>query len=243
MNAPVSTTVIAIDIPLAGGKVHATAVDHFEQSIAATLRQLGYVLADQGDLQLTLTISPNAAVGPALQRLAGAISEFESVCPPLKVRGVIHYGLVFPSGAGSETSYMGSAIRSAQSTLRRSVPTMGLAATQEFTQYAARLPSLTVRFEAQTGGAAADGLSTVIFTKQSETGLLSSDGEFVQFLKKRLAEDLGPFAGALVDNARRSVTLAKDLVAALSHEVDDAGARKRFEMEALAYIKSRGSKK
>jgi hypothetical protein len=243
MNAPVSTTVIAIDIPLAAGKIHTQALTHFESAIAATIRQLGFALEDQGDLQITLTLSPDLPVNPVLQRLAGTVGEFEAGCPPLKVRAVIHHGLVFPSGSGNNVSYMGSAIRSAQSTLRRALPTMGLAATHEFVEYATRLPSLSVRFEPLSGGAAADGLSAVIFNKQSEGGLQSSDVEFIQFLKKRLAEDLGPFAGALVDNARRSVTLAKDLIAALSHEVDDPSARKRFEMEALAYIKARSAKK
>ena len=83
---------------------------------------------------------------------------------------------------------------------------------------------------------------TVSVSSQSTHVLNSRDVEFLLFMKKRLAAEIGPFASPLVDSACRLAGTAKELATALSHEVDNPAARSRFEADALAYIKSRGAK-
>ena len=92
--------------------------------------------------------------------------------------------------------------------------------------------------------AGAEGLSHLVFgasgVAQAGAGLslASNDPAFVAFVKRRLATDIGPFAGALVDRALRSSTVATQLVKALSREIENPVARAAFEQEVFQFIKS-----
>ena len=240
MNAPVNTTVLSIEVPGAGNRPDVTAA--FEKIITVAAMQLGAVTKEQGGPQLTLTLAPDVSAGAALQRMVNAFADFESVIS-LKVRGVVHYGTVFRSETAGKVSYLGSAIRSSQSALRRTDIKEGVIATREFVTYANAFNPPLVPSTAIPNSP--DGLSMVRLAGNTSsaakggTGLSSADPEFLAFLKKRLASDLGPFAAAMVESARRNSATAPSLVAALAREVDNADARAKFEADLLGYLKTR----
>jgi hypothetical protein len=225
----------------------------FEQQVIGVLKQLGYVSPEvPGDhptgLYLTLTLPPEAKADAALGRLAAAIADFEGQNKPLRIRAVAHHGTVFRTEAGGKASYMGSAIRAAQNALSNMPATAGLTATRDFSDYAAS-SKLPFRFEGQDKAADAQGPISVFFVekagaeeKDATGGPAPLDPEVVQYLKKRLAEDVGPFAAPMVDMALRSATTANLLVAKLTNEIDNPVARQRFEADALAFLNSRGKK-
>ena len=245
MNAPVTTTVISVEVPLAGGTARAEVTAAFERTIATVAMQMGFITKDQGGPQLSITLEPNAAVGPQLQRLANAFADFEVLCVPLKARGVVHYGTVFRSEAGGKLSYLGSAIRSAQSSLKRTDVASGLLATREFAAYVSGFnPPLVPLKPLPTP--TADGFTIIHLDGKGSsgakaTGLSVADPEFITFLKKRLAEDLGPFATAMVESSRRNAATAQILVAELAREVDNVDSRRKFEADLAAYIKKRAT--
>ena len=241
MNAPVNTTVISVEVPGAGNRPEVTAA--FEKTITTAAGQLGVVTKEQGGPQLSVTLPPDMPAAAALQRMANAFADFELATPQHKARAIVHYGTVFRSETGGKISYLGSAIRSSQSSLRRTDIKAGLIATREFVTYANGFnPPLapTVPVPNSPDGFALirlDGKASA--PSKGGTGLSSADPEFLGFLKKRLANDLGPFASAMVETARRNSATAPMLVADLAREIDNAEARGRFESDMLAYLKTR----
>ena len=243
MNAPVTTTVIAVEVPIAGGAARSELAAAFDRTIAATAQRIGSITKDQGGPQLAVTLPPALPVGAPIQQLVNAIAEFVAASPPHQVRGVVHNGVVFRSEAAGKVSYLGSAIRSAQSALKRLPITSGLVATREFAAYASGFNPPPVPLAPIPNSP--DGFHLIpIEAKGSATAgkagsLSSSDPEFLQFLKKRLAEDLGPFASAMAESARRSHASAPALVGELAREIDNADARKRFENDMTTYLRKR----
>jgi hypothetical protein len=243
MNAPVTTTVISVEVPIAGGAARNEISAAFEKTITATAQRIGSITKDQGGPQLAVTLPPDLPVGAPIQQMVNAIAEFEAACEPHKVRGVVHHGVVFRSETGGKISYLGSAIRSAQSGLKRLLIPGGLVATREFAAYASGFNPPPVPLQAMP--ASPDGFSLIPLEAKGgasagKTGSLSSsDPDFLQFLKKRLAEDLGPFATAMAENARRNHATAPPLVADLAREIDNADARRKFEADMTAYLRKR----
>lgn len=244
VSAPVTTTVIACDIAGADS-FEAAVLESFDTAVVAA-RKLGFVTQESGKPNLTLTLAPELEVGGLLEQLAQASAGFDAVATPLRLRGMVHYGVVFRTEDAGQVSYVGSAIRSTQSALRRAPATGGLMATPDFSAYAAKLLNLPFRLQA-IGGGAFEGMNHIVFGGTSvappRTGnqLPSADPEFVDFVKRRLAADIGPFASALVDRAIRSSTVADQLVNLLGREIDNPDARVRFENEMLQYIKTRAT--
>jgi hypothetical protein len=245
-NAPITTTVVAFDVSGAG--VADARVSTSFDKVVGVARELGFVTQNAGGPNLTLTLALERDVGLALRKVAAAIAEFDESSAPLRVRAVIHHGVVFRNESNGQISYLGSAIRSTQSALRRAPAQGGLMATRDFLAHASTLTGLPFSFSAMTGAAAAEGMSHVVLAESAavslsvEGGLPSADPAFGEFVKRRLAEDIGPFAGALVDRAIRSATLAAQLARVLSRDIDDKAARTRFELDVLAYVKSRVKK-
>lgn len=246
VSAPVSTTVIAFDVS-GQDLANVEAAASFDKIVAAA-RELGFVTQEEGRLNLTLTLAPDAAVGSTLQQVLVAVAEFDASATPLRVRAMVHHGVVFRTESVGQVSYVGSAIRSTQSALRRAPQNGHLMATRDFADYAAKLNDLPFRLEAMSGGAAADGTCNVVFYGKAEHAasssrpgerLASADPAFVEFVTRRLAEEIGPFASALVERALRSAATATQLVPALSPDIDDLAARARFENDVQAYIASR----
>lgn len=244
MNIPVSTTVISLEVPLPAGVVLGETSARFEKTVEAAAKRVGSVIKEPSGLQLTVILPPDSSVGPLLQQLVDAFAEFESLCAPLLVRAVVHYGTVFGTGVASKTNYLSSGIRTSQSSLKRTVLTSGLVATRGFAAYAGGFNPPLLEFEARGGADAADGFSLVRLTPKSSNApgnhadLSSANPDFLQFLKKRLAEDLGPFASTMIESARRTCLTAPLLIAAMTSEIDDKMARKRFESDLHAYLKA-----
>lgn len=242
VSAPVTTTVIAFDIA-GGDSFEAAVLESFGKAVAKA-RELGFVTQESGKPNLTLTLAPELAVGGILEQLVQVAAGFDAVAAPLRLRGMVHHGVVFRTEDVGQVSYVGSAIRSTQSALRRAPATGGLMATPDFSAYAAKLPNLSFRLQ-PVGGGAFEGMNQIVFGGTSVAPpragqhLPSVDPEFIDFVKRRLAADIGPFASALVDRAIRSSTVADQLVAMLSKDIDNPDARVRFEDDMLQYIKAR----
>lgn len=243
VSAPVSTTVIACDI--AGAAAFEAAVLECFDRVLAVARGLGFVTQEAGKPNLTLTLAPELAVASALEPMVKAGVGFDSAAAPLRLRAMVHFGVVFRTESVSEISYVGSAIRSTQSALRRAPPAGGFLATADFSAYAAKQLNLPFRLQPISGGPAVEGISQIVFGGSTvaphgtEGALASADPAFVEFAKRRLAEDIGPFASALVDRAVRASTAADQLVAVMSRDIDNPAARARFEEDVLRYIKGR----
>jgi len=242
VSAPVSTTVFAFDI--AGADSFAVAVLESFDKVAAAAQGLGFVTQEPDKPTITLTLAPEAAIGEALSRVAAALAGFDAAAKPFRARAVGHYGVVFRTVADGQVSFAGSAIRSTQSALRRAPGSGSLMATRDFATQAAKLADLAFRFEAMNDAAGAEGLCHVVSgaagAAQEGVGfsLPGTDQAFVAFVKRRLAADIGPFAGALVDRALRASMAATQMVKALSREIENPVARTAFEQEVFQFIKS-----
>ncbi len=244
VSAPVSTTVIASDI--AGATAFgASVLERFDQ-LLAEVRSLGFVTQDPGRPNLTLTLTPDQEPGTALDAMAKAAAAFDAAVLPLSLRSVVHFGVVFRTESPAGVSYVGSAIRTTQSALRRVPAAGGFLATAEFAAFVAQHPQLPFRMRPVTAGAAIDGLHHLQFgaaATEAGTGPAPSSGtvdaDFVEFAKRRLAEEIGPFANALVDRAVRAATAADQVAGLLARDIDQPAARKKFEEDMLRFAKSR----
>ena len=243
VSAPVSTTVFAFDI-VGADSFEGAVLQRFDKIVAAAARGLGFVTQEPGKPNLTVTLAPEAALAEAVNRTAAALAGFDGTAAPLRVRAIANYGVVFRAEADGQVSFSGSAIRATQSALRRAPGSGSLMATRDFVAQASRLADLPFRFEAMSDMAGAEGLSHVVFGA-AEAGpagvgfaLPSNDQAFVAFVKRRLAADIGPFAGALVDRALRATPVATQLVKALSREIENPVARTAFEQEVFQFIKN-----
>ena len=242
VSAPVSTTVFAFDI-VGADSFEGAVLERFDKIVAAAARSLGFVTQEAGMANLTLTLAPDAALAEAVSRTAAALAGFDVAGSPLRVRAIANYGVVFRAVADGQVSFSGSAIRATQSALRRAPGSGSLMATRDFVAQASRLADLPFRFEAMSDAAGAEGLSHVVFGAAAAPAgaglaLASSDQAFVAFIKRRLAADIGPFGGALVDRALRTSTVATQLVKTLSREIENSVARTAFEQEVFQFIKN-----
>ncbi len=242
VSAPVSTTVIAGDI--AGATAFAaTVIDAFEL-VLGVARGLGFVTQEPGRPNLTLTLAPDQDLAVPLATLAGAATSFDVTASPLRLRLVFHFGVVFRTESPEGTSYVGSAIRSTQSALRRSPATGGLRATAELAAHVANIGNLPFRLQPSAEAAALDGLSEFVFgvaPGAAHTAVASGsvDAEFVAYAKRRLAQEIGPFANALVDRTLRTAAAIEQVLALLCNEIDNPAARKKFEDDLKRFANTR----
>ncbi|MBI5108524.1 MAG: hypothetical protein HZA62_07225 [Rhodocyclales bacterium] len=242
VSAPVSTTVIAGDI--AGATAYSAAVIEGFERVLAAARGLGFVTQEPGRPNLTLTLAPDQELALPLDTLASTAASFDATASPLRLRLVLHFGVVFRTESPEGTSYVGSAIRSTQSVLRRSPATGGLRATAEFAAHAATIGNLPFRLQPCAEPAALDGLSRLVFgvapgASPAGSGNGGVDAEFMAYAKRRLAQEIGPFANALVDRTVRSVTSTEQVVALLCNEIDNPAARKKFEDDLKRFANMR----
>lgn len=236
MNKPVSTVVVAVDVPGASADAKAA----FERLLLAPLSTLGYVGQESAGFELTLTLPPEGPADSALRRVAGICADFDEKAGPLKCRALIHYGTVFRNeGTGGRVAYLGSAIRGAQTSLRRIAATAGTFASRDFTTHLTSFKAGTFGLELHAGPEDARPVSFAERRKPTGGEVPGSDPQFLLALKKRLAEEIGPFAGPLVDNTKHGTMSAKELVSAISHEIEKPASRQKFEIDMIAYIKSR----
>lgn len=250
MQQPILATVVAVELaPQGVAQPLAARVDALAHLLVSSIAQSCSVQRqsrpDATD-GLTLVLPPNAPVGSVLRRATASARLFEGKHLGERVRMLVHHGVVFSAQEGKRESYVGSAIRSAHSILRRLVLERGAAATPEFAQYARDWPDSPLHFVPLEGSAAVEGLLQLSIDEpsaddsaRSARQLDKDDSELLRFLVHRLAEDVGPFASVLVENARRSASNVESLLAELAPEIDDMAARQRFVTAAQAYVDSR----
>lgn len=241
VSAPTSITVIAIEVVVSADNPATVEADFANAAVA--FGSLGSVVLDRGGLAATIALEPDADVPAAIGRLDGIIGGFEEQHPPARLRALLHYGTAFraknPVVGGA--AFLGSALRSASNTLRRSALPGGIFATADFANYAGTFKGVT-GFSLQ-GGVAGDfsAIEMAGHAKVYTNELHSTDPDLVAWLKARLAHDLGPFAAALIDNASHSTRTAKELAAAVGHEIVDPTARQQFDADVFKYLLSRDS--
>ena len=237
--APVLITVIALDVVSRPDLSPAVGADfaHF----VGLLGSLGAVGAEASSFTVTVSLEPDTEVSGALNRLAGIMADFEAQSEPNRLRALIHFGTAFLSHSPvGRVVYQGSAVRSVGNSLKRSALPAGVFATGDFANYALALKGVP-GFEVLKAGT--DGFCPVILgerRKPTTTEIHSTDPELVAWLKSRLARDLGPFAAALVDNASHSTRTAKELAAAVGHEIVSPAVRQKFDADVFKYLRARG---
>lgn len=238
VSAPNSITVIAVEV-VASPDNPATIRADFEDT-AALFGSLGAVVLDGGGLAATVALEPDTDIPAAVGRLDSIVAEFEAQHAPARLRVLLHYGTAFRARSPVGVPvFQGSALRSASNSLRRSALDAGLYATADFASFAATLKGVTGF--SLVGGVAGD-FSAVEMTDHSNAHtneLHSTDPELVAWLKARLARDLGPFASPLIDNASHSTRTAKELAAAVGHEIVNPQARQQFDADVFKYLLSR----
>lgn len=238
VSAPISITVIALEV-VASPDNPATVQADFEDA-AALFGSLGSVVVDSGGLAATVALEPDADIPAAVGRLDGIVNGFEEQHAPARLRALLHFGTAFrarnPLGV---PAFQGSALRSASNSLRRSALGAGIYATADFANLAATFKGVTGFSLASRAAGDFCAVEMEDHSKVYTNELHSTDPELVAWLKSRLARDLGPFASALIDNASHSTRTAKELAAAVGHEIVNPQARQQFDADVFKYLLSR----
>lgn len=238
VSSPNSITVIAVEV-LASPDNPATVGSDFETTVVL-LSALGSVTTETAGMSVVIALEPDAEVPVVISRLDSIIGIFEERYPPARLRALLHYGTAFraisPSGV---PVFKGSALRSACNTLRRSPVGAGIYATTDFANLATTLKGVTGFSILDAGPGDLCPIVLAEHRRGYTNELHSTDPELVAWLKARLASDLGPFATALIDNASHSTRTAKELAAAVGHEIVNPIDRQRFDADVFKYLRSR----
>ncbi|MFT3736631.1 MAG: hypothetical protein QM776_16715 [Rhodocyclaceae bacterium] len=245
MAASLLTTVIGLEV-LFGEPPDSVQQNDFQRIVGTAARQFGSPVAAgilNRAIQLHLVITPEHPVAPTLRRLSASMDELLGMHPTALTRLLAHHGVVFINEADGRKSYVGSAIRSMQSFVRRLGDLDGLYGTREFAAHVATWAQSPLRLAEVQGVEGLDGLVEIRFDAGFVVPALKPDAAVVvdaallHYIKRRLAEELGPLAAALVDAAQRTSPSASDLVKEMAAEIDDVAARKRFEADLAAFLK------
>ncbi|GAA5160961.1 hypothetical protein [Viridibacterium curvum] len=239
------TAVIGIEV-LFGRPPDSVQQGDFQRIIGTAARQFGSPVAAgvlNTGIQLHLVATPEHPVAPTLRRLSAAMDELLGLHPTALVRLLAHHGVVFINEADGRKSYVGSAIRSMQSFVRRLGDLDGLYGTREFAAHVATWAQSPLRLADVPGVEGMDGLVEIRFDAGfvlpviKQNAVASGDAALLHYIKRRLADELGPLAAALVDAAQRTSPSASDLVKEMAAEIDNPAARQRFEADLAAYLK------
>lgn len=240
VSAPNSITVIAIEV-ISLPDNPATTQMGFDRTLDM-LSSLGVVTSDANALGATVSLEPDADIPSIMSRLDSIVADFEKRSAPARLRLLVHYGTAFraksPDGV---LFFQGSAVRSAGNSLKRSSLPSGIFATPDFFNFVAALKGAT-GFEIRKSEFPGFFSISIVLPHPPSTSheLHSTDPDLVDWLKSRLAKDLGPFASALIDNASHSTRTAKELAAAVGHEIVNPRDRQRFDADVFKYIQTRG---
>lgn len=238
VSSPNSITVIAVEV-LASPDNPATIESDFESTVVL-LSALGSVSTETAGMSVVIALEPDAEVPVVISRLDSIMGIFEERYPPARLRALVHYGTAFraisPSGV---PVFKGSALRSACNTLRRSAAGAGIYATPDFASFVTTLKGVTGFSILDAGRGDLCPIVLADHRRAHTNELHSTDPELVAWLKARLASDLGPFATALIDNASHSTRTAKELAAAVGHEIVNPIDRQRFDADVFKYLRSR----
>lgn len=256
MSSPKQVSVIALGLAQVPGEVASEQAGARERELMAALAS---ALAQQATIQIagrsgeapevSVIVPSEASAGVVLRRLTTLLAGFDASHPGVQPRYVAHCGILFETRHADRTAYMGSALRSAHSTLRRLPLTVSAAATRDFAQFVATWDRAPLRFTPLTGTAASDGLQGIVMEQQDDGGdwlktafassVSTADDAFRQYLYQRLADELGPFARVLVDTALRANASVSDAVLDVSREIEKLDARVAFQTDCEKYLRER----
>ena len=245
VSAPVSIVVVAIEVATTPAAVSASEADTLKRDfewVLDMLEVIGTPVADAGGLSAVVGFEPSSEMPAAVSQLDSIVCDFAERYPPRKLRALIHIGTAFRARtATGGQCFQGSAVRSATNTLKRSSLPSGIFATPDFASFSNSLKGV-FGYEIKKCDTAGFCPVVVAVHRPAASGheLHSTDPELVEWLRARLAKDLGPFASALLDNASHSTRTAKELAAAVGHEIVNPRDRARFDADVFKYIQSRG---
>ena len=208
--------------------------------LAHPFRELGSVIVDPVGLSITVALEPGADVSTSVAGLGNLVERFEQEHQAMRLRSLIHYGTAFRAvGPGGVRSFQGSALRSASNALRRSSLPAGIYATPDFSGFVSTLKGVQGFSLSSFESGEYPEVVLVGNSRGHTSELHSTDPDLVAWLTARLAKDLGPFASALIDNASHSTRTAKELAAAVGHEIVNPADRQQFDADVFKYIRSR----
>lgn len=244
MQKPVLATVVALEIESAHTELA-------EAALKDLLLRLRTLSSHSSSVQLqarngaanaiSVVLPPEIKVGSALRRCQAAAQECERQFTGIRIKTLVHHGVVFAGQQGAQLSYVGSAIRLAHSSLRRFEASHALVASADFVAHAREWANSPLSFTPLAGVAASEGLQAITIQDtetDSPSGLSSNNPELLAFLNDRLAADVGPFARVLVESARLVAGSVSALISELAHEVEEAGARERFIADCQSWVKA-----
>jgi hypothetical protein len=250
LGHPEDVTVIALDLkPLLGGVSSVDSRDTFARLLGGAVAHACVVQAvarPDGELAYTAVVPVTGQTLTLMRRLLNVQEDFKRAHPDTFARFVVHHGLVFAAQGEGGKSYVGSAMRSAQSHLLRMPGNLDCAATSDFVSATATWKTCSIQFQPLSDAPEIKDLLTfsLVSDDVSETQnakdarkSMAKDPALRRFLVEHLAAYLGPFAEVLVDSAQRSSTSRTNLIEELSREIDDIPTRERFKAEAMDYLR------
>lgn len=251
LSPPRPATVLAIEI-LPRGETRSSMSD----VASALVEQLRATLGDDCHIQLERSAGYCIALSGVVPDQAQALSPlrhlqamqtaFHQQQPDLRLRYVVHYGLVFQAATGA----IGSALRFAHSRLRRLPAHVDTAATLDFLAFTETWPGHAIQFDNIPDVAEESGFQAFSFSAEppamsSRTRVAATPNAATadpaltplrRFLCAQLTEHLGPFAEVLVASAEQKCSTPLQLIVTLSHEIDSPKAREAFLEKARRYL-------
>lgn len=245
VSPPITTTVMAIDILTEPSKLE-TYESELERALVnsvGTSAELQSAFKNMGGKMFLLVFPPNVAVLPLLRLCVEVVDRVQANHPDGKTRLLVHQGVVFTQEEFGRTMLAGSATRSAQAILSRMPKTLCRVMTPTFVELARRWGVMDVQFEPLVGGAMSDRLQTFQFLFNAPVDLKKPDyilltPKQLNFITSRLAEYVGPFASALVEEASNQVRSSSELIRALGKEIDNRRERSRFESDVELFLRN-----
>lgn len=251
ISPPRPATVLAIEIRPRGSAP--PGIDHVA---AALVAQLSATLGDDCHIQQERSSGSTIALSGVVPDQAQSLSPlrhmqamqiaFHHQQPDLRLRYVVHYGLVFQSASGA----IGSALRFAHSRLQRLPPHVDTAATRDFLAFAETWPGRAIQFDDIPDVAEDTGFQAFSFSAEppalaepapapgtpSAAAADPALAPLTRYLCTQLTEHLGPFAEVLVASAEQKCNTPLQLIVSLSHEIDNPKAREIFLEKARRYL-------
>lgn len=251
MSPPRPATVLAIEILPRGAAQ--PGISHVATALAA---QLGVTLGDDCHIQqerstgsaivLSGIVPDQAQALAPLRHMQAMQTAFHRQQPDLRLRYVVHYGLVFQSATGA----VGSALRFAHSRLQRLPAHVDTAATRDFLAFAETWPGQAIQFDDIPDVAEDSGFQAFSFSADPPAAAPPAPAPAApsaaaadpalsplrRYLCAQLTEHLGPFAEVLVASAEQKCSTPLQLIVTLSHEIDNPKAREVFLEKARRYL-------